>query len=126
MRTRRGAWVESEQKNKKYSPPPRSNNDNKTIQIADDEAAWLDVVALNAADGPAWAPEVLHYGIADAPAFVLLDTDGRALAQTGPVLREPRGRDGEGEGASAALVSAREAVLTGLDAIIESGRPKGA
>ncbi len=90
-------------------------------QIAADEAEWLDVVALNAADGPTWAPEVLHYGVADAPAFVLLGAGGgAALARTGPV-----GVGGGGGGGGEGGVSVREGLLTGLDAIVEAGRPKG-
>lgn len=97
-------------------------------QIAADEADWLDVVALNAADGATWALEVLRYGVDVAPAFVLLDGAGRAVARTGPVGGRGGGGGGGGGGDDEGddlLASEREALLTGLDAIVDAGRPRG-
>jgi hypothetical protein len=90
----------------------------KKKQIAADEADWLDVVSLNASDAPTWAPEVMHYGIEAAPAFVLLDGRGRATARTGPVVAGVGGASG-----SETSLSGREALLLSLDAVVESGRP---
>lgn len=45
--------------------------------LAAAEADWLEVVEAEVAD-PAWLPEVIHYGVAHVPCYVLLDPRGLA------------------------------------------------
>ena len=64
--------------------------------VAEKEAAWLDVVSVDADDGGAWAPETLHYDIQAVPSYILLDDKGRAVAGA-------RGRPADAGAAAAAV-----------------------
>lgn len=67
-----------------YAPGCRLCDDmvEPLLDVATDERGWLDIVPIDADDGPAWALESLRYGIATVPSYVMLDSSGRARGKS--------------------------------------------
>jgi hypothetical protein len=52
------------------------------LDVATEEQSWLDIIPIDADDGPAWALESLRYGIATVPSYVMLDSAGKARGKS--------------------------------------------